>query len=106
MYQHPVDINTALKLNLEQDAWLLHRFASHEVIRLHLAPGQSIEKHRNDWRILFYVLEGQGSLEVEQETFGMTSGQSIAVEAGLERSWKNQGPITLQLLVIKTRPDQ
>jgi quercetin dioxygenase-like cupin family protein len=106
MYNQPTDTGSALKLPLDQDAWMLFRFHNHEVIRLHLAPGTSIANHTNDWRIVFHVLGGEGTLDVEGTIHHLGEQQSIAVEAGKERFWKNPGKQNLELLVIKTEGEE
>ena len=105
MYHNPLDTENALKLPLEHDAWMLFSFPDHEVIRLHLNPGAMIEKHRNDWRIIFHVLAGEGELEVEDKCFYLSAQKSIAVKAGLDRSWKNTGKEVMELLVIKSKAE-
>ncbi|MCP4311316.1 MAG: cupin domain-containing protein [Bacteroidetes bacterium] len=105
MYQNPTDTENAMKLPIAQDAWMLLRFDNHELIRIHLSPGASIENHINDWRIVFYLLQGEGELNVEGRSHHMLATQSIAVEAGRERFWHNTGKEELQLLVIKTREE-
>ncbi len=102
MYRQPTGTGNALKLPLPQDAWMIFRFDNHEVIRLDLEPGSSIENHTNEWRIVFYVVSGAGELNVEGITHNLKAGQFIAVEAGLNRFWKNTGEKLLELLVIKT----
>jgi quercetin dioxygenase-like cupin family protein len=81
---------------------MLHRFDDHELVRLHLSPGESIENHVNEWRIVFFVLRGKGSLHVEGQVHHLAEQQSIAVEAGKERFWTSTGKQPLELLVIKT----
>jgi len=103
MYQKPSSTGNAKKLPIAQDAWLLHSFDDLEVIRLHLVPGASMEKHINEWRIVFFVLRGTGSLDVEGNLYELKEEQSIAVEAGKERLWSNPGDQPLELLVIKTK---
>jgi len=93
MHQKPTSTDTAKKLPIDQDAWLLFNFDKLEVIRLHLAPGESMENHINEWRIIFFVLRGAGD------------EQSIVVEGGKERFWTNREDRTLELLVIKTRDE-
>ena len=105
MYNKPTNNENARKLPINQDAWLLFNFDKLEVIRLHLAPGESMENHINEWRIIFFVLSGAGSLNVEGNRYELETEQSIAVEAGLERFWSNRGDLTLELLVIKTREE-
>lgn len=103
MYQKILHTGNATKLPLSQDAWLMYQFEDHEIIRLDLKPGEGIDKHVNDWRIVFYVLAGKGTLNVEGKDFQLISNQTIAVESGLNRYWKNTGADTLCLLVIKTK---
>ena len=105
MYLKPTGTENAKKLPLDQDAWMLFQFENLEMIRIHLDPGTSIENHINEWRIVFYLLQGEGHLTVEGETKHLTAHQSIAVEAGKERFWSNTGKDELQLLVVKTRMD-
>lgn len=102
MYQIPTGKENAIKLPIRQDAWMLHRFDNHELIRIHLDPGASIDNHINEWRIVFYLLQGEGDLNVEGQIHHMQANQSIAVEAGRERFWTNTGKEELQMLVIKT----
>jgi len=105
MYNKPTNNENARKLPINQDAWLLFNFDKLEVIRLHLAPGESMENHINEWRIIFFVLRGAGSLNVEGNLYELEKEQSIAVEAGKNRFWSNSGGQPLELLVIKTREE-
>lgn len=102
MYNRPTNSGNATKIPIDQDAWLLFRFDKLEVIRLHLAPGESMENHINEWRIIFFILRGTGVLNVEGEVFELEKEQSIAVEAGKERFWSNRTDKPLELLVVKS----
>lgn len=99
----PTGTEDAKKLPIDQDAWMLFKFENLEMIRIHLEAGTAIENHINEWRIVFYLLQGEGDLNVEGEIHHLKAHQSIAVEAGKERFWSNPGGEQLQLLVIKTR---
>ena len=103
MYQKLIHTDNIKKLSIPQDAWLIFQASNHEIIRLDLKPGEDIEKHVNDWRIIFYVLEGSGRITINEEDISLTAHQTIAVEAGRVRAWQNDGACTLKLLVIKTR---
>ena len=103
MYQNPIDTENSTKLPIVQDAWLLFRFDNQEVIRLHLAPGASMENHINEWRIIFFVIRGAGSLDVEGTVYELHEEQSIAVKSGKKRFWSNRGDQPLELLVMKSR---
>ncbi len=103
MYSNPTDTSNSMKLPMDHDGWLMFRFDNHEIIRLDLQPRASIENHTNDWRLVFYVLRGEGTLNIHGETFLLAEGQSIAVQAGKERFWHNTGSVKLELLAIKTK---
>lgn len=103
MYQKLTETDNAPKLSIPQDAWLMFQVSNHEIIRLDLKQGECIEKHSNDWRIIFYVLEGSGRLTINGEDFILNPHQQIAVEPGLMREWYNDGDQVLKLLVVKTR---
>lgn len=102
MFQKPVDTGSTTKLSLPQDAWMIYKFENHEVIRLDLEPGESIDNHTNDWRIIFYLIQGDGVLNIQGRDHQVTTNQFIAVEPGVERYWTNTGENTLKLLVNKT----
>lgn len=105
MYNRPTNKENASKLPIIQDAWLLFNFDKLELIRLHLAPGESMDNHINEWRIIFFVLKGAGSLNVEGRVFDLEKEQSIAVEAGKMRFWSNDSDQPLELLVVKSKED-
>ena len=103
MYHKLIHTDNSKKLPIQQDAWLIFKASNHEIIRLDLKPGEGIEKHIIDWRIIFYVLEGSGMITIDKEDISVTAHQTIAVEPGRVREWQNDGHCTLKLLVIKTR---
>jgi len=82
---------------------MLFSFENHELVRLHLDPGESMENHINEWRIVFFVLRGNASLDVEGTKYELEEEQSIAVQGGRKRFWTNKGGRPLELLAIKTK---
>ena len=62
-----------------------------------------MENHINEWRIIFFVIRGAGSLDVEGTVYELREEQSIAVKAGKERFWSNRGDQPLELLVMNSR---
>jgi len=103
MYQKLIHTDNIKKLSIPQDAWLIFQASNHEIIRLDLKPGEGIEKHVNDWRIIFYVLEGSGRITIDEDEISIAAHQTIAVESGKVREWQNDGDCKLKLLAIKTR---
>ena len=72
-----------------------------EIIRLQLNPGEKLDKHSNPYDVVFYILEGNGELTIEDEVFTMERDYSTEVRKGVQRSWYNPSDTILRLLVVK-----
>ena len=103
MYHKPIDTGASEKLPLSREAWKMFSFDNHEVLRLNMKPGDSMENHTNDWRVIIYVLEGEGILNIEGVEHPLTANQAVAVAPGVNRFLSNRGEVTLKLLVNKTK---
>jgi quercetin dioxygenase-like cupin family protein len=102
LYHQTIDTDAAEKLPLSREAWKMFSFDNHEVLRLDMEPGDSMENHTNDWRVIIYVLEGTGILNIDGTEHPLKAHQAIAVEPGVDRYLNNTGDVTLKLLVNKT----
>jgi quercetin dioxygenase-like cupin family protein len=87
----PIQID-ARKMCVRQDVELIH---------LRLASGEILERHSNPFDVVFYLLEGEGELEVEGEKRQLTKDVAIEVPAGAMRGWKSSGEGDLRVLVLK-----
>ena len=103
MYHKAIDTGAAEKLPLSREAWKMFSFDNHEVLRLDMNPGDSMENHTNDWRVIIYVLEGAGILNIEGVEHPLAAHQAVAVAPGVNRFLSNTGEVTLKLLVNKTK---
>ena len=103
MYHQAIDTRAAEKLPISLEAWKLFSFDNHEVLRLDMNPGDSMDKHSNDWRVIIYVLEGTGVLNIEGVDHPLSAHQAVAVAPGINRFLSNTGEVTLKLLVNKTK---
>jgi quercetin dioxygenase-like cupin family protein len=72
-----------------------------EVIHLRFKPGEVLEKHANPFDVVFYVLEGTGTLEVDDRTYIAEADTLIEVSAPEMRGWTNSGNSDLRVLVTK-----
>ena len=72
-----------------------------EVIHLCFKPGEVLEKHPNPFDVIFYVLEGSGTLEVGEESATLGADTLIEIPADEMRGWTNTGSVDLRLLVVK-----
>jgi len=66
-----------------------------------LKPGESLKKHLTPVDVLFYVLEGEGVVEIGDER--KTVGKDMLVEspARIPHRWLNEGGAMFRVLVVK-----
>lgn len=96
-----VELEKAERVPINIDARKLCVRNDVELIHIDFLPGETLEKHANPFDVIFYVVEGSGELEVENEKKQIAKDSAIEVPAGVMRSWKNTGPGNLRVLVIK-----
>lgn len=60
---------------------------------LHLAAGQSVAPCKMACTVLYYVIEGQGHLQVGDEQAGLRTGSLVVVPAGAVRVISAAGPM-------------
>lgn len=80
---------------------LLNTGLSWEIVQLVIRPEALVEPHRLPMPVSFFVLSGQGILTADGETLHPVKGDLIEVDGQVQRSWRNDGPDALELLVIK-----
>jgi len=95
------NIKNAPKVPFNLDGRIMFSSEKVEIIHLALNPGDRIEKHEQPFDVLFYVAEGTGKLEIDDEILQASKDTLIEVKAGRNRGWSNTGDNALQLLVIK-----
>ncbi len=101
-----VELKDAEKVPIHIDARKMCVRPDVELIHLKFSPGETLEKHANPFDVVFYVVEGTGELEVEQEKKQISQDTAIEVPANLMRGWKNTGKGNLRILVIKALAKQ
>jgi mannose-6-phosphate isomerase-like protein (cupin superfamily) len=72
-----------------------------------LQPGESLKKHLTPVDVFFYVLEGEGVVEIGDER--NTAGKDMLVEspARIPHRWINEGRVPFRVLVVKVpRPTE
>ncbi len=96
-----VELKNAERVPLNIDARKLCIRQDVELIHIDFLPGETLEKHANPFDVVFYVVEGSGELAVGEEKKQIEKDTAIEVPAGVMRGWKNTGPGSLRVLVIK-----
>jgi mannose-6-phosphate isomerase-like protein (cupin superfamily) len=66
-----------------------------------LKPGEFLKRHITPVDVFFYVLEGEGVIEIGEER--KTVGKDILVEspARIPHRWMNEGKTVFRVLVVK-----
>jgi len=84
----------------------IHQSNHLEIVHLALEPGGVMEAHSMPVDVLFYVLEGNGNLYVNDIQYLLSKDEFIEVPKAAMRFWRNESDAPLNLLVIKSISDQ
>ena len=71
------------------------------VVMITLQPGESLKRHMTPVDVIFYVLEGTGTVEIGDETATVEKDTLIESPARIPHRWINEGPAVFRVLVIK-----
>ncbi len=72
------------------------------VVHIELHPGESLKKHVTPVDVCFYVLEGDGHVEIGKEDEAITKDQLVFSPARVPHRLYNAGSKPFRFLVIKT----
>jgi len=73
-----------------------------QVVHITLQPGEALKKHITPVDVFFYVLEGEGVIEISDEK--KTAGPNTLIESpkGIPHTWYNESDSIFKVLVVKT----
>jgi len=91
IFQNPHNVD-ARKIYDEKNAQAVH---------LTLNPGESLKRHITPVDVFFYVLEGNGIVEVGDEKKEVCSDMLIESPAKIVHCWYNESNEILRILVVK-----
>ncbi len=78
-----------------------------QVMHITLNPGEKLKRHITPVDVIFYVLEGQGIVEIGDEKREVEQGTLIDSPRKIPHCWYNEGDKILRFLVIKIpRPSE
>jgi len=83
------------------DGRILFSSDNYELVHLTLQAGESMEKHTQPFDIVFFVVEGRGSLAVGEAVTEIDELTAVYVHSGVPRAWTNSGNRPLKILVNK-----
>ncbi|HRG03992.1 MAG: cupin domain-containing protein [Paludibacteraceae bacterium] len=84
------------------DARKLHSNDDVQVVHMHLKPGQSLKKHITAVNVFFYVLEGEGVVEIGDEKQTVTKDCLIDSPKDIPHCLYNESTTDFRVLVVKT----
>jgi mannose-6-phosphate isomerase-like protein (cupin superfamily) len=99
-------ISAAPRIPFKFDGRILYSSEKFELVYLTLQPGEEMEKHIQPIDVVFFVLEGTGTLDIGhpeslREIIEVAPNMTIHVKAGISRAWRNTGDRQLKILVNK-----
>ncbi len=72
-----------------------------ELVHLTLMPNEEISLHSNPFDVIFFFIEGNGTVYFEDMVFPVEANMSVYIEKDKQRGMKNTGVEILRLVVVK-----
>ncbi|MFW6113711.1 MAG: cupin domain-containing protein [Actinomycetota bacterium] len=73
-----------------------------QAVHIELQPGESLKRHITPVDVFFYVLEGEGIVEIGEESSVVGPDNLVESPAGIPHLWRNEGTEPFRVLVVKT----
>ncbi|HKL96569.1 MAG TPA: cupin domain-containing protein [Paludibacteraceae bacterium] len=84
------------------DARKLHSNDDVQVVHILLKPGENLKKHTTAVNVFFYVLEGEGVIEIGDEKVSATKDWLIDSPKNIPHALYNESKSDFRVLVVKT----
>ena len=92
---------TAEKVPFNLDGKKMYTGLNVELVHLTLFPGEVLEKHSNPFDVVFYILQGTGVVETDENSQVVEPDMCFEIDMGVNRGVKNTGVTPLKFLVVK-----
>jgi quercetin dioxygenase-like cupin family protein len=96
-----LNLEDAPKVPFDLDGRIIFSSPKLEVVHLSMEPGQKIEPHANPVDVLFYIIEGDGTMIYKSEEHLVKEGMSVFIDKGEVRGLINHSEKKLRVLVSK-----
>lgn len=83
------------------DARNLYNTAEAMITVITLEPGQSLKRHITPVDVAFYVLSGEGVVEIGEEKQRVAADTLIESPKDIMHCWYNESPEPLRFMVVK-----
>jgi mannose-6-phosphate isomerase-like protein (cupin superfamily) len=94
-------LDSASKVPFNLDGHKMYSGDKVEIVHLSLKPGEEISLHANPIDVVFFILEGSGTIFFEGESFNVSANNSIYIEKDKQRGMRNSSEDIFRVLVIK-----
>ncbi len=84
------------------DVRKLYSFENASIIHIELKPGEALKKHVTPTDVFFYILEGEGEIEIGKESEKVKKDQLIFSPNRIPHRLFNNSDNSFRFLVIKT----
>jgi quercetin dioxygenase-like cupin family protein len=91
----------APKVPFNLDGRIMYSSDKLELIYLVLQPGEGMDLHTQPFDVVFFVISGNGTLFLSENSAEGTPGTCIHVPAGTSRGWRNTGNTEFKVIVVK-----
>lgn len=97
----PTTLSNAPKVPFNLDGRVMFSSVKVEMVHLTLNPGEEIPVHTNPFAVVFYLLQGELILRVDEEEVLLRPDMAISVEPNLSRGLYNASKMPSRVLVVK-----
>lgn len=84
------------------DARKIHENENVKVVHILLKAGESLKKHATPVDVFFYILEGEGIVEIGDEKQTVTKDTLVDSPKNIPHCLYNEGNADFRILVVKT----
>ena len=84
------------------EAKKIHDNENVQVVHMLLRPGESLKKHKTPVDVFFYILEGDGIVEIGDEKQNVNKDMLIDSPKNIPHCLYNEGSGIFRVLVVKT----
>ena len=91
----------APRVDAPVDGRIMHAGGQVEAILLTLQAGDTMNRHRNPFDVLFAGISGQAVLLTDQGDIEVRPGDTVFVSSDEERGWHNASESPFRVLVVK-----
>jgi mannose-6-phosphate isomerase-like protein (cupin superfamily) len=96
-----VPFSSAPRVPFRFEGRILYVSDGYELIHLTLQPGEEMAMLTQPMDVVFFVVEGTGTLKYGDESTVAGENTTIKVGSGVNRAWSNTGKGPLRVLVNK-----